>query len=335
MVCLYLYSIYISFSCSLYAADAATAFPICNISIAFDNNPSHPFMDCDSFKSTRYIIVENKCLKHFLLRSFAFKVLFINPKLFNNANGNNKSTFAFNCISNANSYNFLDCKNNLLTCCIVLVLVVVVIALLDDDDDDDASDNACRCNVNAKLYMIIMRNFEKNSDEYNGNSLKSLSSTSSSSSLSSISSLFEYVTSVTILVVAALDGKLSGRMKTGSRNTKYLGLRENGEAVPLLQLSLEAIDLCVYDADTDAGTDADASADDDKSFIVSFVLAKAVVSLLSSSVSCIVIALSFVKLITNGIVLLEEVVVSVSLLPSVSVSNRSLSSSMAANGLTK
>jgi len=76
---------------------------------------------------------------------------------------------------------------------------------VDDDDNDDDSDIACRCNVNAKLYITIIRNFEKNSDEYNDNS--SLSSMSSSS-----------------VIIPVVDGKLSGGITTGLRNTKYFGL---------------------------------------------------------------------------------------------------------------
>jgi len=62
---------------------------------------------------------------------------------------------------------------------IVLLLLVV---------DDDNNDNACKFNVNAKLYITIMRNFEKNSDEYNDNS--SLSSMSSSSVIIPVDLLF-------------------------------------------------------------------------------------------------------------------------------------------------
>jgi len=53
----------------------------------------------------------------------------------------------------------------------------------NDDDDDDANDEACKWNVNAKLYVTIIRNFDNNAEE-------------------------------------AEDGKLSGGMTTGSRNTK-------------------------------------------------------------------------------------------------------------------
>merc|ERR1712194_503616 len=57
------------------------------------------------------------------------------------------------CISNADSYNFLDFKIKYLH----RLTVCVDGRLLDDDKDN--IDNACRCNVNAKLYITIERSF--------------------------------------------------------------------------------------------------------------------------------------------------------------------------------
>ena len=48
---------------------------------------------------------------------------------------------------------------------IVVAVVLLLLLLFDDDTDDEytdaESDNACRCNVNAKLYITIIRNLER------------------------------------------------------------------------------------------------------------------------------------------------------------------------------
>jgi len=96
------------------------------------------------------------------------------PKLLVRAKVNNGSSLpsdvksvesSFRCICNVNSYNFLDRTNNFCILCFILLLLLV----LDEEDDDDtvdANDKACKCKVNAKLYMTIMRNLDNNSDEY-------------------------------------------------------------------------------------------------------------------------------------------------------------------------
>mmetsp|Transcript_56195 Transcript_56195/g.62934 ORF Transcript_56195/g.62934 Transcript_56195/m.62934 type:complete len:231 (-) Transcript_56195:211-903(-) len=186
-------------------------------------------------------------------------------------------------------------------CLIVVAVVVLKLLLLSDFDKertDAESDKAWRCSVNAKLYITIIRNLEKNSDEYKDNSSKS----SSSSSL------------VFILVVAVdREGKLSGGITTGSWKTKYFGFRAKGEEA-LHFCCLAAIILCLYDADT-SGEDVIISGNTDTtdtSFIVSVVLVIVVSSLVSSSSSSIIVLLLlFTKLILNGTVLLLVVVVSV------------------------
>mmetsp|Transcript_62311 Transcript_62311/g.71553 ORF Transcript_62311/g.71553 Transcript_62311/m.71553 type:complete len:246 (-) Transcript_62311:213-950(-) len=205
-------------------------------------------------------------------------------------------------------------------CLIVVAVVVLKLLLLSDFDKertDAESDKAWRCSVNAKLYITIIRNLEKNSDEYNDNSSKL-------SSLSSSSLVFNPVAAD-----VDLDGKLSGGMTTGSWNTKYFSFRAaNGEeAAPLLLLlqlcCWEAINLLcvVYDADDDdTSGDDDAVTSGDTSdtlFIVSFVL----VIVVSSSVSLpiIIVLLLFIKLILNGGTVLLLVVSALSLLLSSSL----------------
>jgi len=100
------------------------------------------------------------------------------PKLLVRAKVNNGSSLpsdvksvesSFRCICNVNSYNFLDRTNNFCILCFILLLLLV----LDEEDDDDtvdANDKACKCKVNAKLYMTIMRNLDNNSGEYDDES---------------------------------------------------------------------------------------------------------------------------------------------------------------------
>mmetsp|Transcript_53206 Transcript_53206/g.57748 ORF Transcript_53206/g.57748 Transcript_53206/m.57748 type:complete len:234 (+) Transcript_53206:509-1210(+) len=189
-------------------------------------------------------------------------------------------------------------------CLIVVAVVVLLLLLLPDFDKectDAESDKAWRCSVKAKLYITIIRNLEKNSDEYKDNSSKS----SSSSSL-----VFILVADV---AVVDREGKLSGGITTGSWKTKYFGFRAKGEE-DLHFCFLAAIILCLYDADT-SGEDVIISGNTDTtdtSFIVSVVLVIVVSSSVSSSSSSIIVLLLlFTKLILNGTVLLLVVVVSV------------------------
>jgi len=91
----------------------------------------------------------------------------MSPKLLVRAKVNNGSSLSSDelsssrCICNVNSYNFLDRTNSFF----ILFFIFLLLLFFDDADTVDANDKACKCNVNAKLYITIIRNFVNNSGE--------------------------------------------------------------------------------------------------------------------------------------------------------------------------
>jgi len=87
----------------------------------------------------------------------------VSAKVNNGLSCSTSSAVFSRCMSKANSYNVRDRTNSFLIFFLSLFLLVVVVLL----DDEDAAMNAiaCKCKVNAKLYMTIIRNFENKTGE--------------------------------------------------------------------------------------------------------------------------------------------------------------------------